>query len=1549
MTGLATGAQGLWGGNPGLRNSIGMALGVGLSADVTFSAAPVNPNPVPVFSLDFTGSSVPSQVTFSRGTTATLMGQNRLIQYAPANLLLWSNDLSNVAWANDTGTVSANAGIAPDGTNTAQLMTGTATLFRFYQLVTTQNGPNYTMSVYAKQGTSATLNIGFINVNAGPTFTFATGTWSTLANWTTTATNVGNGWWRLTATRACTSVSAGPGWAVGGAGQTVYLWGGQFELGSAASTYNPTTTTAYYGPRIDYDPTTLVAQNFFQQSDNLASSWWTASNGSATANATVGPNGVANAVLLTEDTSSLAHQMASAFAQTANLTYVISVYAKANSAGRYLTITGGGISSAGEWPVWDLFGGTAAQTGATTIVKSVSIASAGNGWYRCSARVVPTNASAFVFALANSTVAGTSPSYAGNGTSGLYLWGAQLNEGAAALPYTATTTAAITQCAPLGLLVEEARTNLILQSEAFSDAAWSPTQATISANVVVAPDGNTTADKLVESAAAGVSHLVNPAVALTVVNTTSYTATVYAKAAERTWLYMLPSFSPGSAYFDLANGVLGTVTSATASMQYVGNGWYRCSVTVTSAATTGFLFVQLASANGTNTYNGDGTSGLYLWGAQLELGAFATSYIPTAAAAVTRNADNATITPGAWYNQPSGTIVAVADTTNIVGIGAIWNSSTVASPGMFVNSNLVNATLTSVFTLTGVTTVSKNTQFKSAYAYLASNHNTATNGGTVANSANATVVAAPVTIGIGSTSGTIQFLNGHINSLSYYNTALTNSQLQALTAPFIPASSFSLSFAGSMPSGVTFSRGTAATLMGQNRLIQYAPANLFQISNAFNGSNPGWSFNGNSTASSNNLDPFGGLTASKIQVDATTTNRYVNNLPFPVVIAGAPYTFSIYAQAAGWRYLNMGAQAQSGGVQFDLQTGTVVRGVSGGSTTYISSSITAVGNGFYRCSLTFSYATTGPAIIFSPSNVSWASGNIDQITTGDNVSGTIVYGAQLEIGTNLGTYNATTGTAYYGPRIDYDPTTLVAQNAVLQSGDFSSATWIKSSATVGTGIAGPLGFGTGYPIIEDTSTAAHRAQQIVGTIGSVTTWTYSVYAKQGGRKRILLRENASTGRAVSFDLNAGTVVDATSNPGGSASITPVGGGWYRCSMTNVGLTVGVTYATAIYLLQDTGALFADVIYTGDGVSGAYYWGAQLESFATLGSYNPTTTLQYAQCAPLGLLVEEARTNQLLNSSDYTNASWAKTNVVAAVSAVLSPDGTAAQSLTATAAVATNMIVNTPLVASGTSYTYSVYMRAGTGSTVGNSVLLRNNTTATNLLGVTIDLGTGVLTYTVGATGATSTYVGNGWWRITLSVSAGITATDGLITYIGWTGGAAAAGDFVYAWGAQLEAGAFATSYIPTAAAAVTRNADVASITSMPWFNASQGTFATRSIANTSAASPAELVLIGTTSNGFNANGAGISRWWNGTTNISSSSSATNGGVLSQALAYTASTRSICAEGGAVVSDANIPFNTTPTGLYIGSNGTSQFINSHIKTITYYNVKFTNTQLGYITT
>ena len=204
------------------------------------------------------------------------------------------------------------------------------------------------------------------------------------------------------------------------------------------------------------------------------------------------------------------------------------------------------------------------------------------------------------------------------------------------------------------LRLEGAATNLHPYSETLSDGAgWSATRASVSADAADAPNGVATADKLVEDGTASETHFIVSFGNVTVVADTPYTSTIYAKAAGRTWFQLQEGQGVTSAaYFDLSAGVVGTVSgngSPSASIKDAGNGWYRCQLTFTPISTIARMRCYLASADATSTYSGDTSSGVYFWGAQMEAGAFPTSYIATVGSAVTRAADSLYRT---WNHKP---------------------------------------------------------------------------------------------------------------------------------------------------------------------------------------------------------------------------------------------------------------------------------------------------------------------------------------------------------------------------------------------------------------------------------------------------------------------------------------------------------------------------------------------------------------------------------------------------------------------------------------------------------------------------------------------------------------------------------------------------------------------------------------------------------------------------------------------------------------------------------------------------------------------------------
>jgi len=235
-----------------------------------------------------------------------------------------------------------------------------------------------------------------------------------------------------------------------------------------------------------------------------------------------------------------------------------------------------------------------------------------------------------------------------------------------------------------GLLIEESRTNLWSRSQEFSTSPWSVTATTtIATDDISSPSGSVTAERIIVGATTQLYGIFNNSVSFT--SGTSYAASFFVKANQVTRVAIQSNNTallPISAIFDLtgSGSIVGTPTG-TASIQQFSNGWYRCSV-VGTALSSGITAIRLSPVSGTSTnYVGNSVDSFYAWGAQLEVGSLATSYIPTTTGSVIRAADVCNITSAAFtsfYNSVEGTLFA-----NAASLGV---SSSVQNPVVSIES-----------------------------------------------------------------------------------------------------------------------------------------------------------------------------------------------------------------------------------------------------------------------------------------------------------------------------------------------------------------------------------------------------------------------------------------------------------------------------------------------------------------------------------------------------------------------------------------------------------------------------------------------------------------------------------------------------------------------------------------------------------------------------------------------------------------------------------------------------------------------------------------------
>jgi hypothetical protein len=406
-------------------------------------------------------------------------------------------------------------------------------------------------------------------------------------------------------------------------------------------------------------------------------------------------------------------------------------------------------------------------------------------------------------------------SASGEGTSTsatIAIWGAQYEDGSVATEYIPTVASIRTKFAgitqdgssasniprldypPLGgcpsILVEPQRTNLALRSQEFDNAAWTKNSVIVTANAAISPEGYANAEKLISTAVSGF-HSMSQLFSKSAL--TPYTFSFFAKADEIG--FCIPSFSSSFsgtqllAQVNLTNGTVASVSAGlSASTQNYGNGWFRVILTATSQNNTidFTATINTTDAAGNASHTGNGTSGILIYGAQMEAGSNATSYIPTVAATVTRNADVISKTGvSSLIGQTEGTVFVELNLTN-VGSRAIFTLDIGATTNYIASTtNSTNAVRLVVSSAGSATTLITTSTlaigfYKIAFAYKSGDYAIYINGVSSGTSLSTTFPIGTLSQFVLS-NASYGALNDSYNLATVFPTRLTNAQLATLT------------------------------------------------------------------------------------------------------------------------------------------------------------------------------------------------------------------------------------------------------------------------------------------------------------------------------------------------------------------------------------------------------------------------------------------------------------------------------------------------------------------------------------------------------------------------------------------------------------------------------------------------------------------------------------------------------------------------------------------------------------------------------------------------
>ena len=536
-------------------------------------------------------------------------------------------------------------------------------------------------------------------------------------------------------------------------------------------------------------------ENLLTQSNNFSDSDWGKGSSITLTSGQSGYDGTNDAWLLSK--GSIQFPSLGQFVSNSGVK-TLSVYAKANVTSNLCLFVSSSPSN--FYQDFDLSNGTLGA-GSNGVIAT-NIDSLGNGWYRCSVVFNGATTSADIFP---DTISGAN---AGS----IYIQDAQLESGLVASSYLDSTSvtgkAGVLVDLPRinydangengSLLLEPSRQNLITYSELLDDTYYSNIQSSVTNNNATSPEGVQNAALLKNIIGNGVASYIRDLTAGMATSTT-YTTSIYAKYVNCQYIFIrnLGVANQPEGYFDIQNGVVALQeTGLTGDIEPIGtDGWYRCSITGTTASSISVNYIDIGLANdddGTRTSNLNQSALLY--GLQNELGSYSSSYIPTMGTSETRAADSCSVTGASdVIGQTEGTLFAefdfqkliTGDTGRIICIGDNTISNRIGvgigGNGKFEGFVVSSGTLVAYIQTADVVTELKN--YKIAMAYKANDFALYINGVQIGTDNGGAVPTGmdKVFVGLFEIGGSGSQPSNPIKQATLFNERLSNEELATLT------------------------------------------------------------------------------------------------------------------------------------------------------------------------------------------------------------------------------------------------------------------------------------------------------------------------------------------------------------------------------------------------------------------------------------------------------------------------------------------------------------------------------------------------------------------------------------------------------------------------------------------------------------------------------------------------------------------------------------------------------------------------------------------------